>query len=152
MFDPWVEKIPWGGHGNPLQYSCLENPHGQRSLVGYSPRGFKESDTTEWLSIDYVKSGNPRVGIQLPKTGFIPGLIFKNSFHFPLKFMDNCHSWILLFLSCRFPFFFSFLCAQFIKKQTQPVQPSTLLRKTYSFSFLSFDSSHSFLFLIRFIV
>ena len=25
-----------GGHGNPLQYSCLENPHGQRSLVGYS--------------------------------------------------------------------------------------------------------------------
>ena len=25
------------GHGNPLQYSCLENPHGQRSLVGYSP-------------------------------------------------------------------------------------------------------------------
>ena len=25
------------GHGNPLQYSCLENPHGQRILVGYSP-------------------------------------------------------------------------------------------------------------------
>ena len=24
--DPWVEKIPGGGHGNPLQYSCLENP------------------------------------------------------------------------------------------------------------------------------
>ena len=31
-FDPWVGKIPGGGHGNPLQYSCLENPHGQRSL------------------------------------------------------------------------------------------------------------------------
>ena len=27
------------GHGNPLQYSCLENPHGWRSLVGYSPWG-----------------------------------------------------------------------------------------------------------------
>ena len=26
-----------GGNGNPLQYSCLENPHGHRSLVGYSP-------------------------------------------------------------------------------------------------------------------
>ena len=25
-FDPWVEKIPWRRHGNPLQYSCLENP------------------------------------------------------------------------------------------------------------------------------
>jgi len=26
-----------GGHGNPLQYSCLENAHGQRSLAAYSP-------------------------------------------------------------------------------------------------------------------
>ena len=25
------------GHGNPFQCSCLENPHGQRSLAGYSP-------------------------------------------------------------------------------------------------------------------
>ena len=25
-FDPWIGKIPGGGHGNPLQYSCLENP------------------------------------------------------------------------------------------------------------------------------
>ena len=33
------------------KYSCQENPHGQRSLAGYSPRGRKESDTTEvtWL-------------------------------------------------------------------------------------------------------
>ena len=38
------------GHGNPFQYSCLENPHGQRSLAGYSPWGCKESDTTEPLS------------------------------------------------------------------------------------------------------
>ena len=34
---------------NPLQYSCLENPHAQRSLVGYSACGPKESDTTERL-------------------------------------------------------------------------------------------------------
>ena len=39
-----------GGHGNPLQYSCLKNPHGQRSLVGYSPWSRQESDATEWLS------------------------------------------------------------------------------------------------------
>ena len=45
-------SIPgWGrslgvGNGNPLQYSFLES-HGQRSLVGYSPKGRKESDTTE---------------------------------------------------------------------------------------------------------
>ena len=30
-------RSPSGGYGNPLQYSCLENPHGQRSLMGYSP-------------------------------------------------------------------------------------------------------------------
>ena len=30
-------RSPGGGHSNPLQYSCLENPHGQRSLVGCSP-------------------------------------------------------------------------------------------------------------------
>jgi len=34
-------RSPGGGHGNPLQYSCLEDPHRQRSLVGYSPRGLK---------------------------------------------------------------------------------------------------------------
>ena len=39
-------RSPGGGHGNPLQYSCLENPHGQRSLVGYSPQGRKELDMT----------------------------------------------------------------------------------------------------------
>ena len=32
-------RPPGGGHGNPLHYSCLENPHGQRSLAGYSPWG-----------------------------------------------------------------------------------------------------------------
>ena len=40
-------RTPEGGHGNPLQCSCLENPHGQRSLVGYNPWGRKELDTTE---------------------------------------------------------------------------------------------------------
>ena len=37
-----------GGHGTPLQYSCPENPHGQRSLAGYSPWGRKELDTIEY--------------------------------------------------------------------------------------------------------
>ena len=44
---PGSERSSGGGHGNPLQYFCLENPHGQRSLVGYSSWGHKESDTTE---------------------------------------------------------------------------------------------------------
>ena len=48
----WVSSLgregsPGERNGNPLQHSCLENPHGQRSLVGYSPWGRKESDRTE---------------------------------------------------------------------------------------------------------
>ena len=34
---PGLGRYPEGGHSNPLQYSCLENPHGQRSLEGCSP-------------------------------------------------------------------------------------------------------------------
>ena len=44
---PRSGRSPGGGHGNPLQYSCLENPDGQRSVVDYSPQGHKELDTTE---------------------------------------------------------------------------------------------------------
>ena len=33
---PGSGRSPGGRHGNPLQYSCLKNPHGQRSLAGYS--------------------------------------------------------------------------------------------------------------------
>ena len=44
---PGSGRSPGEGNDNPLQYSCLENPHGQRSLAGYSPWGCKESDMTE---------------------------------------------------------------------------------------------------------
>ena len=48
---------PGEGNGYPLQYSCVENPHGQRSLAGYSPWGGKESDMTGQLSLSLVKEG-----------------------------------------------------------------------------------------------
>ena len=48
---PGLEKCPGGGHGYPLQYSYLGNPHGPRSLAGCSPWSCKESDMTEWLRI-----------------------------------------------------------------------------------------------------
>ena len=47
---PGTGRSPGEGNGNPLQYSCLEKSHGQRSLVGYSPWGRKESDMTEQSS------------------------------------------------------------------------------------------------------
>ena len=38
---PGLGRCPEEGNGNPLQYSCLGKSHGQRTLVGYSPRGHK---------------------------------------------------------------------------------------------------------------
>ena len=59
MWETWVQslgwKIPGEGNGNPLQYSCLENPHGQRNLAGCSTWGHKELDTTERLSTQFKK-------------------------------------------------------------------------------------------------
>ena len=49
------------GWEDPL-YSCLENPHGQTSLVGYSPWGHQESDTTEHLQKE--KSQGPSEGFE----------------------------------------------------------------------------------------
>ena len=54
---PGLVRSSGEGHGNPLQYSCLENPHGQSSLEGYSPWGHKEVDMTERLSTSQDMEG-----------------------------------------------------------------------------------------------
>ena len=48
-FNPWVGKIPWRRKWQPTPVFLPGKSHGLRSLVGYSPRGRKESDTTERL-------------------------------------------------------------------------------------------------------
>ena len=52
-FDPWIGKIPWRRKWQPTPVFLPGTSHGQRSLVGYSPWGHKESDITEvtqnWL-------------------------------------------------------------------------------------------------------
>ena len=50
---PGLGRSPGEGKGYPPQYSCLENPHGQRSLADFSPWGCKELDTTGQLSTVY---------------------------------------------------------------------------------------------------
>ena len=52
MWETWVQSLGWEDPleeslDNLLQYSCLENPHQQRSLVSYSPRDHKSKT---WLS------------------------------------------------------------------------------------------------------
>ena len=50
MQETWVGKIPWRRAWQPTPVFLPGESHGQRSLAGYSPRGHKESDTTEQLS------------------------------------------------------------------------------------------------------
>ena len=55
MWETWVRSLGGEdpleeGMATQLHYSCLENPHGQRILVGFSPWGHKELDMTEQLS------------------------------------------------------------------------------------------------------
>ena len=57
---PGSKRSSGGGNGNPLQYSCLGESHGQRSL-GYGPQGCKELNTTEQLSTQYGDSPGPRI-------------------------------------------------------------------------------------------
>ena len=70
---PGLERSPGGEHGNPPQYSCLENSHGQRSLAGYSPWSCKVSDMIEQLSTALYN----HKGFDLVLVAFIYCLQFK---------------------------------------------------------------------------
>ena len=77
--------FPGGGNGNPLQYSCLENPHGKRSLAGYSPRGCEQSGTTEQLSTYFFQKKKLYVTLSKTYLFLFPGL---KTFFFHIYF---CH-------------------------------------------------------------
>ena len=50
-FSPWIGKIPWRRRRHPTPVFLPGNSHGQRTLVGYSPWGCKDLDTTEQLHV-----------------------------------------------------------------------------------------------------
>ena len=84
---PVLGRSPGGKHGNPLQYPCLENPHGQRSLGGYSSWGGKKSDMTERLShftsqvTCYMKKSQPflsRIFLMRFSNMYFPSSIFNS--------------------------------------------------------------------------
>ena len=62
---PGLGRSTGGGHGNPLQYSCLENPHGQRSLAAQRIRG-EAGHSKPGLS-------DAKISVLLPVPGGIPG-------------------------------------------------------------------------------
>ena len=54
-FHPWVGKIPWRREWLPTPVFLPGESHRQKSLVGYSPWGRKESYVTEWLNSSWVE-------------------------------------------------------------------------------------------------
>ena len=45
--DPWARKIPWSRKWQPTPVFFPGESHGQRNLADYTPRGRKQSDTTQ---------------------------------------------------------------------------------------------------------
>ena len=83
---PQLGGSPGRGHGNPLQHSSLENPHGQRGLADYCPQGRKESDTTEQLSEaqhSFTNPRNPRAIRYLPPATRLPLTYHQGQLLFP---------------------------------------------------------------------
>ena len=68
-FDPWVGKMPGRRKWQPTPVSLRGESHGHRRLAGYSPRGRKESDTTErpTLSLSHwsMSTGVPPLNLTL---------------------------------------------------------------------------------------
>ena len=62
-FDPWVGKIPWRKKWQSTPVLLPGKSHGQRSLVGYSPWGRKESDMTGQLHFDFHTQMEERLSI-----------------------------------------------------------------------------------------
>ena len=62
---PGLGRCPGGRHGNPLQYSCLENPHGQRSLAGYSPQHHRVGHDSSDSAPVHNKQSKTRIHIFL---------------------------------------------------------------------------------------
>ena len=123
---------PGGGHSNPQQYSCLENPHGQRSLAGYNPRGLKESDTAERLSTSLLFFSPSVVSKSLQPRGCQVSLSF-NIYWISLKLMSiesgmpskhliPCH--LLLLLPSVFPASGSFPMSQLFALGGQTIAAS----------------------------
>ena len=99
MQETQVQSLGWRrmgrssgeGHGNRLQYSCLENPHGQRSLAGCSSWGRKESDMIEWLKLKVKFSRSVIETTDIIST--LNGVTIKKSVNFKSKDQYSVTAW-----------------------------------------------------------
>ena len=82
-FDPWVRKLPWRRQWHPTPVLLPGESHGQRSLVGCSPRGRTESDTAKGSALIWAEAS-------------VPGLVFLS-----LEIFEGLSSFISSFIWSR---------------------------------------------------
>ena len=82
---PGSGRSPEGRHGNPLQYSCVRESHGQRSLAGCSPYGRTELDT---IQIFFCLSEANLPLITSPNSGAVFYMGLNELLHSPLWFLS----------------------------------------------------------------
>ena len=128
-FDPWVGKIPWRRKWQPTPVFLPGESHGQRTLLGYSPWGRKESDTTErlhFLSLSFLHWGGTilhshdqsmRVPVHsITKDYVVKPLTFYQSdkweivSHFSFNLYFSYYEWGWIFFHILKSFFFSEKC------------------------------------------
>ena len=91
---PGLRRSPGGGHDNPLQYSCLENPM-DRGALWATVQGHKESDKTEAISRTHTDSILKSRDITLlTKVSIVKAMVF------PVV-MCECESWTISKAECQ---------------------------------------------------
>ena len=83
---PGLGRSPGEGNGSPFQYSCLEYPHGRKSLVDYSLWGHKESETTKRLHF-HVHLQSHQQCVIVPVSQHLYLLFFSPSFCLYLSYV-----------------------------------------------------------------
>ena len=103
-FHPWVRKVPWKSKWQPTPVFLPGEFHGQRTLLGYSPWGREESDTTEWLI--HTLQGHADIFLLSASGRFIAlHIIFKIIIHLELTSVVWGRGQVLLcLLSFQLPF------------------------------------------------
>ena len=90
MFDPWMGRIPWRRAWLLTPVLLPGESHGQRSLVGYSPWGHRQSDATERLTHVTPTHGIP-VYLALLCNSFPHALFSEKPSHFPWNLHQLSH-------------------------------------------------------------
>ena len=85
-FHPWVGKISWRKKRQPTPVFLPGKFHGWRSLVGYSPWGCKDSDTTKRLHFHFSLSDKQQIMLKGYVPNIAPDILVFKQFILYLKF------------------------------------------------------------------